>query len=115
MLVFGVPTPQQIYQEVTIMSAAAALSVETTCPAWCTREADIHSHGLHMGELHEVGDLALSLDQYTGQETAAIGAVYDGDIELNFTLEQAEQLGNILLQLARAGRKAACRAACRAA
>jgi len=60
-----------------------------------------------MGELHQVGDLALSLDQHTGQEAAAIGAVYDGDIELSFTLEQAERLGQILLQLARSGRKAA--------
>ena len=93
------------------MSATAALSVQTTCPAWCTREADVHDHGLHMGELHEIGDLALSLDQYTQQEAPAIGAVYDGDIELSFTLEQAERLGNLLLQLARNGRRTACRAA----
>jgi len=92
------------------MSAAAALSVQATaCPAWCT-DTD-GAYGLHLGEVHEVGQLALCLSQNPGDTAPTIGLSDDMDQELSLSLQAAEQLGNILLQLARAGRKAACRAA----
>ena len=91
------------------MSATAALSTRT-CPAWCSSEAD-GIIGIHMGEVHSVGDLVLSLAQAPGEAAPTIGLNDDMDQEVTLTLDEAEQLGTILLQLARSGRKTACRAA----
>jgi len=93
------------------MSAAAALSVQATaCPAWCTSEAD-GGFGIHAGEVHEVGDLTLCLSQAPGEAAPTIGLNDDMDQELILSLDEAEQLGRVLLQLVRNARKAACRAA----
>lgn len=91
------------------MSAAATIS-NRTCPAWCTSEAD-EGYGLHLGEVHEAGDLALSLAQAPGEAAPTIGLNDDLDQELTLSLGEAEQLGTLLLQLARQGQRTAVRAA----
>ena len=92
------------------MSAASILQARTsTCPAWCTSEAD-DTYGMHLGEVHEVGDLTLCLAQAPG-ETPTIELNDGMDQELTLTLFEAEQLGQRLIQLAREGRQAATRAA----
>jgi len=88
------------------MSAAAALSAPAqTCPAWCTSEAD-DTYGMHLGEVHEVGDLTLCLAQAPG-ETPTIELNDGMDQEFTLSLYEAEQLGGRLVQLAREGRRAA--------
>jgi hypothetical protein len=90
-------------------SATAAPAQTTTCPAWCTDTEGVY--GLHLGEVHEVGELALCLSQDSGEAAPTIGLNDNLDQELTLTLEEAEQLGKLLLQLARTGRKAAFQAA----
>ena len=81
------------------MCATAALQARIrTCPAWCTTEAD-GVIGLHMGLIHEVGDLAVSLVQAPGEATPTIGMNNDQDEEMTLTLDEAERFGTMLLQL----------------
>ncbi len=91
------------------MSATAAVLPVRSCPAWCTSEAD-EGFGMHLGEVHEIGDLTLSLAQAPG-EAPAIGVSDDFDQELSLSIEEAEQLAITLLQLARDARQARCMAA----
>ena len=91
------------------MSAAATLPART-CPAWCTSDSD-DSYGMHLGEVHEVGDLGLCLVQAPGEAAPMIDLNDDMDQELALTLDEAERLGTLLLQFARSGRRTACRAA----
>jgi len=93
------------------MSATAALPARTqTCPSWCTTEAD-GAYGMHLGKVHEAGELTLCLTQAPGETTPTIGVSDDTDQEFCLSLYEAEQLGGRLVQLAREGRQAAIWAA----
>jgi hypothetical protein len=88
-----------------IMSTTSALQAQTsTCPTWCTDTDGVY--GLHFGEVHEVGPLALCLTQAPG-EAPMIGLNDDTDQEFSISLYEAEQLGQRLVQIAREGRQAA--------
>jgi hypothetical protein len=88
------------------MSATSALQARTsTCPDWCTSQDD-GTYGMHLGEVHEAGNLMLCLTQAPG-EAPMIGLNDDLDQEFSISLYEAEQLGGRLLQLAREGRQAA--------
>lgn len=91
----------------------AALQVPAqTCPAWCTPDGhDFTGTGMHFGDVHEAGDLTLCLAQAPGEATPTIGLNDDMDQELTLSLDEAERLGTLLLQLARQGRTTAARAA----
>lgn len=86
--------------------SATALTAKSaqTCPAWCQHEAD--GDKLHQSEVHEVGEVMLSLHQYFGEKLPMIGICDWSDQELSLSLDEAERAGTILLQLVRAARKA---------
>jgi hypothetical protein len=82
--------------------SAAVLSAKPTqsCPAWCHHEADDEG-GLHLSEVSEVGEVLLHLSQYSGDQALKIGMTQGFDQELYFTVDEAERIGTILLELAR--------------
>ena len=89
------------------MSATSTLQARTsTCPAWCSSEVD-DTYGMHLGEVHEVGDLTLCLTQAPGEATPTVSLSDDMDHEFSISLYEAEQLGHRLVQIAREGRQAA--------
>lgn len=89
------------------MSATAlAAKPAQTCPAWCQHEADEDGASLHMSEVHEVTDVLLHLSQEFNDLVPTIGLTDSYDQELYFTVDEAERVGTILLQLVRAARKA---------
>jgi hypothetical protein len=99
------------------MTALAAMPAQDTsdCPAWCEHEAEAEDAGLHQASdelLRDDGtELLMILSQEAGEEPT-IGLVHWGpDQEVYMTLQEAEKVGAILLQLARAARLAARRAA----
>lgn len=89
------------------MSATSAPA--RSCPAWCTTEAD-EGFGMHYSEVHEAGDLMVSLVQAPGETAPTIGLNDSFDQEFTLTVDEAEQLAIVLLQLARDARQARCRA-----
>jgi hypothetical protein len=92
------------------MSATAVLPAQTqTCPAWCT-DTD-GAYGLHLGEVGEVGEVTLCLAQAPGETSPTIGLSDGIDQEFTLSLYEAEQLGQLLVQIAREGRQAAIWAA----
>ena len=95
------------------MSASAAvLSAKQTqsCPAWCQHEAG-DDDGLHLSEVSEVGEVLLQLSQDSGDQAPKIGMTQGFDQELYFTVDEAQRIGTILLELARAARTPAARRA----
>jgi hypothetical protein len=89
------------------MSATSlAAKPAQTCPTWCQHEADENSANLHMSEVHEVRDVLLHLSQQFNDRMPTIGLTDSYDQELYFTVDEAERVGTILLQLVRAARKA---------
>lgn len=93
--------------------SAAILAVKSaqTCPAWCQHEAEGDGAGLHMSEVHEVGDVLLHLSQDFTDQAPKIGVTDCYDQELYFTVDEAERVGTILLELARTARRTARRVA----
>ncbi|HEV3381675.1 MAG TPA: hypothetical protein VG142_11925 [Trebonia sp.] len=89
----------------------AAVKPAHTCPAWCQQEADAESGQLHLSEVHEVGELTISLYQYYDENAPEIGISDIHDQELLLTPDKAEKLAMTLLQFAAAGRQEGRRAA----
>jgi hypothetical protein len=90
--------------------SAAVLSAKQTqsCPAWCHHEAD-DDDGLHLSEVSEVGEVLLHLSQDSGDQAPKIGMTQGFDQELYFTVDEAQRIGTILLELAQAARTQAAR------
>jgi hypothetical protein len=88
--------------------SAAVLSAQQTqyCPAWCDHEAD-ELAGLHMSEVGEVGEFLLHLSQQFTDQVPTIGMTQGFERELYFTVDDAERIGTILLELVRAARTSA--------
>lgn len=88
------------------MSAVLAAKPAQTCPAWCQHEAEGDGADLHMSEVHEVTGVLLHLSQHFTHQVPKIGMNDCYDQELYFTVNEAERVGTILLNLVRAARNA---------
>ena len=88
--------------------SAAVLSAKPaqSCPAWCQHEAD-ETGSLHLSEVYEVRDVLLHLTQHFSDQAPKIGVTDSYDQELYFTVDEAERVGTILLELVRAARETA--------